>query len=138
MISLGMALMTVGILQFTVIPLIADINRSHVANPDWPGHARFHVLTQVLTTSALGLVALFSLWSGRLTPELGVCVAMLCSVAALAPFFISVATRRLYGGELMPVRFGIARLHLGMVEGNVLNFGSAAALILIGRLLLQP
>lgn len=132
----GMVLMSIGILQFTVIPLFADLNRSHAANPDWPGHARNHLVTQVLTTSSLGLLALFFLWSGRVERDLGICLAMMMSVAALAPFFISALSSPLFGGKLMPVRLGLGRITLGRVEGNVLNFGSAGLLVLAGRLLL--
>lgn len=132
----GMVLMSIGILQFTVIPLFADLNRSHAANPDWPGHARSHLVTQVLTTSSLGLLALFFLWSGRVERDLGICLAMMMSVAALAPFFISALSSPLFGGKLMPVRLGLGRITLGRVEGNVLNFGSAGLLVLAGRLLL--
>jgi hypothetical protein len=133
--TIGLTLMTIAILQFTIIPLFADLNRSHVANPDWPGHARTHVLTQVVTTSSLGVLALYFLWGGRVTQDLGICFAMMCSVAALAPFFLSVVTRRLYGGELMPVRFGLGRIQFGRIEGNIVNFGSSAILLIIGRLL---
>jgi hypothetical protein len=134
--EIGMILMSVGILQFTVIPLFADLNRSHAANPDWPGHARNHLVTQVLTTSSLGLLALFFLWSGQVDRELGICLAMMMSVAALAPFFISALSSPLFGGKLMPVRLGLGRITLGRVEGNVLNFGSAGLLVLVGRFLL--
>jgi hypothetical protein len=131
----GMILMTIGILQFTVIPLLADLNRSHAANPDWPGHARNHLVTQVLTTSALGVLALYFLWSGRFGRELGLCLAMMMSVAALTPFFMSALSSPLFGGQLMPVRVGLGRITLGRIEGNLLNFGSAAILIILGRLL---
>ncbi len=131
----GLILMTIGILQFTIIPLFADLNRTHAANPDWPGHARSHLVTQVLTTSALGVLALFFLWGGRVEQELGICLAMMMSAAALAPFFASALAAPLFGGRLMPVRIGLGRITLGQVEGNVLNFGLAALLIVAGRLL---
>lgn len=134
-ITVGVVLMTIAILQFTLIPLIADLNRSHVANPAWPGHARFHVAMQVLTTSAIGCLALFLLWSGRVGHELALCLATMLAGAALAPFFASVLTRHIYGGKLMPVSIGVAGLRLGRIEGNVLNFGSSATLFLVGRLI---
>lgn len=133
--ALGKILMTVAILQFTVIPLIADLNRSHAANPDWPGHARNHLVVQVLTTSAIGMLALFFLWSGRVDTDLGQCIATMLVAAALLPFFIAVAASPLFGGQLMPARLGIGRITLGRIEGNLLNFGSAAVLFLLGRTL---
>lgn len=132
--NIGMVLMTVAILQFTVIPLIADLNRSHATNPEWPGHARNHLVVQVLTTSAIGCLALYLLWSGRLEHQLALCISTMLASAALVPFFASVATRRFYGGALMPARIGLGRVRLGQVEGNLLNFSGAAVLFLTGRL----
>ena len=133
MTNIGMTLMTIAILQYTVIPLFADLNRTHAANPAWPGHARNHLVTQVLTTSSLGLLALYFLWSGRFESELAVCLAVMCSAAALLPFFASALAAPLFGGEIMPVREGLGRIKLARIEGNIANFGSSAILLLVGR-----
>ena len=134
--TLGLVLITIAILQFTVIPLFADLNRSHAANPEWPGHARNHLVTQVLTTSSLGALALYFLWSGRFAPDLRICLAMLCSLAALAPFFISTLATPLFGGEIMPQRTGLGRVRFAGIEGNVANFSVSLALLISGRLML--
>ena len=132
----GLVLMTIAILQFTVIPLFADLNRSHAANAAWPGHARSHLVTQVLTTSSLGVLALYFLRSGRFAPDLRVCLAMLCALTALAPFFISTLATPLFGGQITPPRTGLGRVRFARIEGNVANFSVSLVLLISGRLML--
>lgn len=133
--DLGLGLMSVAILQYMLGPLFADLNRSHAANPAWPGHARFHVVAQTLAGSAIGGVALFFLWSGRVDLALGTCIATILSLAVLGSFFIALFSAPIYGGSGY-AGSGLASTRLGRIDGNVANFGSSLVILLIGRLLI--
>src|ERR1700751_1461256 len=65
---------------------IADWNETHVYNPRWPPHAKFHNAQTLVLGSLLGLVTLYMLWGrGDLRSAVLVCslywVAMLGSLA---------------------------------------------------------
>lgn len=131
---LGLSLMSLAVLQYGVIPLFADLNRTHAANARWQAHARFHVVTQVLTTSAVAAISLWLLWSPHVEHSLGICVAAALSFAVIGGFFASAAFRRVYGGTLGDEEGGIPKF--GRVDLNAINFGSAALLLVIGRVIL--
>jgi hypothetical protein len=42
-----------------------DWNETHIYNPDWPAHAKFHNAQTMSTGAALGLVGLYALWGRR-------------------------------------------------------------------------
>lgn len=128
---LGLSVMSLAVLMYGVIPLFADLNRIHATNPAWTAHARFHVVTQVLTTTAVAAISLWLLWSPAIERSLGICLAAALSFAVLGSFFLSAALRRFYGGALSDAEGGIEKYR--SVDLNLLNFGSAAVLLLIGR-----
>lgn len=72
--AMGKTLLGFAIVATVAIVAIADVfNATHLFNPDWPGHARFHIGMQFTT---LVIVSLFSLaalrrgqvWTAALAP----------------------------------------------------------------------
>lgn len=58
MTSLSRGLLGLSVVGTVVIVAVADVfNTTHLFNPDWPPHARFHIAMQF---TALVLVSLFS------------------------------------------------------------------------------
>ncbi len=133
--TVGLVLMTVAILQYGVIPIVADFNSSHATNPRWPAHARFHVVAQVLTTSSVAVVALWLLWSPQIERSLGICLAATLSGCVLGGFHIGALCRHWYGGALSDADGGIPKAR--GVYLNVVNFGLATVLLVAGRLALR-
>ena len=74
----------------------ADLNETHVFNPQWPPHARFHGAAGWGTITGTQLLALWLLWRPRSSPgeaDLAVRTAALLPVLAWAPFFPALLTR---------------------------------------------
>ena len=73
----------------------ADLNRTHVFNPHWPPHARFHSAAGWGTVAGSQLLALWLLWRPGQQPgerDLAVKTAALLPAIAWAPFFFALST----------------------------------------------
>ena len=121
----GRILITLATLLYGIAPLFADLNATHVLNPEWTPHSRVHMVWLLGTNSCIAALALWLLWfqaQRGLSAILGLCV--------MAGFWIAVATSPLYGGALSDVR-GIDTRILG-IEGNALVFGIIVILLVAG------
>jgi hypothetical protein len=73
----------------------ADLNRTHVFNPNWPPHARFHGAAGWGTVAGSQLLALWLIWRRGSAPaegDLAIKTAALLPVIAWTPFFPALAT----------------------------------------------
>jgi hypothetical protein len=55
-------LITFCVLIFAVVIPILEVNASHVFNANWPAHARFHEVWQLITNCGIGLLCLWLVW----------------------------------------------------------------------------
>jgi len=72
----------------------ADLNSTHVFNPGWPPHARFHNATGWGTVVGTQLLALWLLWrpgQQAADGDTAVTTAAMLSTIAWAPFFAALA-----------------------------------------------
>ena len=116
---------TVATLLYGVLPLLADLSDTHVLNPSWPPHARFHLVWFLGSAALIAVLALWLLWvRGEivLAAAVGLCV--------LAGFWIAAATKSLYGGALADG--GAPEEELGAVAANAVFFGLIFVLLLVG------
>ncbi len=73
----------------------ADLNRTHVFNPRWPPHARFHAAAGWGTVAGAQLLSLWLLWQPGDHPverDLAVKAAALLPTVSWLPFFLALAT----------------------------------------------
>ena len=137
MLTAAQVLLTIVVLGVGLIPVRADLNRTHATNPHWVGHARFHVVWQVVSYAGLALLALCLLWipgAERSTRAVTVGVIALC---ILVGFFAAVAGRPRYDGALADDN-GYPPVHLGgrAVDLNVLTFSVLVVVLALAWVLL--
>jgi len=83
----GRLLISLATLLTGVVPWLTDWNDTHVFNPQWPPHARFHGAVSIALSTALSPVALWLLWRRSADPAAAATVAALIPAAYWGPFF---------------------------------------------------
>jgi hypothetical protein len=63
--SPGKVLLSVSTLWAAVGPYAFDWNETHIYNPEWPPHAKFHNAQTMSTGVALGVAGLYTTWMRR-------------------------------------------------------------------------
>lgn len=78
MMLLGRILLTIALGSTLSGPIGADWNDTHVFNPSWPPHARFHSVVGLFVTTGFSLIGLWLLWrkSTDYLPQLTVAAAV--------------------------------------------------------------
>lgn len=78
---------------FTIIsPFLADWNVTHIYNPRWPPHAKFHNAQTMSFAVLLGALALYYLWGRRRGGDERSNVAVAVQFAALCEGFAGMWT----------------------------------------------
>ena len=91
-------LLTLVTLGYSVVPVLADFNKTHATNPHWTAHARFHVVWQVSSYCGIGLIALVLIWTAGPVTKLWLAVAL--AAAMYGGFFATAFTMPRFGGRL--------------------------------------
>jgi len=93
-------LLTLLAVLLCIGPAKADFNATHATNPLWPGHARFHVVWQVITNSTNTLVMLVLIWVPVVQYDLQLKLVSLLVAIILGSFYVTLACMRLFEGTL--------------------------------------
>jgi hypothetical protein len=98
--TIARVLLTLTVIGYALITIVADFNKTHATNPRWTAHARFHVVWQVLSYVGVGLVATYLIWVEGSNPRERLYLAAALSIAIYGSFFAAVAARPTFGGAL--------------------------------------
>ena len=126
----GKILMTVATAIYGLFPPLADFNPTHALNPLWPGHARYHVVWQVIITFWLAVLGLYLLWTTSAERESATRISFLLGLIVLGGFLCDAAVRHLYGGALTDPN-GYPPIFFGW-DGNLTVFSAAFVILVIG------
>jgi hypothetical protein len=138
---LARSLLTLSTLGYSLILVFADFNRTHATNPLWTGHARFHVVWQVLSNCGVALIVLGLIWTAGPIAKLWLGAAF--AMVMYAAFFATAFAMKLFGGALLDVNGvpPITTLNVGgkplQVDANVTVFGAMAVIAIVAMLLIR-
>ncbi|MEM9696259.1 MAG: DUF6640 family protein, partial [Myxococcota bacterium] len=91
----------VSILGVGIGPLFLELGTTHLFNPRWPPHARFHLVWFACSNALLALLASTALWGRWPDARRGVQIAGALNGVMLAGFFVAALLRPIYAGALV-------------------------------------
>lgn len=80
--------------------LAIDLNRTHATNPEWPGHARLHLVWQVATVVGLAFLEVVLVLAPGPFPEQRFYLAAVLAAIPMLSFFAAFLARGFYKGAL--------------------------------------
>ena len=116
-------IVTTGTLVYGIVPAIADLNETHLFNPLWSEHARFHGAWFLAFGAGVAGTALFLIW---LRNE--VFVPIVLGLVFAGGFWIATLFRAAYGGALVDTN-GHTHTIAG-IESNTFLFSVLSLLLL--------
>ncbi len=82
-----------------VATLAVDLNRTHATNPEWPAHARFHLVWQNVSVAVLTAITEYVLWNQNIAERTRFHLAIWMTAAPLFGFLAALFSRSFYGGS---------------------------------------
>lgn len=108
----GRLVLTLILVFFGFGDVLIDGNATHLFNPGWPPHARYHLVMQFVAFAALGGLGLHFLWRPGREALLHLKLAALIPVALIGSLYVAAlvpTTSTLYGADLaVPHVLGLA------------------------------
>jgi len=89
-------LITLAVMIFMVVVPVLEINNSHVFNPEWPPHARFHEVWQLTTNCGIGVLCLWLAWT-----KSNIRLASVLVVIVMGGVLFSHGIESFYGGSIV-------------------------------------
>ena len=105
-------LLTIGALEFFG-PILRDTNASHLLNPEWVGHARFHLMWCLALWLCLGVFNLQLIWRRRPFDPSNLYLALWLQGFNVLAFWGAAALWPLYTAQVFD-----SKIHVGVLNVN--------------------
>lgn len=109
------------------------IDPYHLLNPQWPGHARFHLLWLICGGALGALTSIYLFWTATPKNPVRLQMGALLGAVHLGGFFLAALLKGAAGAEFD----ADGRLLFGFLPPNMLHLGTSAALLFTGYKLCQ-
>ena len=108
----GRIILTVVLINSFVVSIYVDLNETHLFNPQWTGHAKFHDAAMLHLLTGVCILGLWLMWRRSCEPEIGVRVAALIPIIFWAAFWymttiLPETSLRATDGETLPTIAGL-------------------------------
>lgn len=131
-------LLTIGVLEFFG-PIVRDTSVTHLLNPAWVGHARFHLAWALVFMGLSGICNLYLIWFRRPYRISSLYLSWVWQACNILGFWGAAILERAYGGSIVDPEFHFAVL--GMNE-NIFAFVVLTTILVINmaylKLRLEP
>jgi hypothetical protein len=104
---------------------LADWNRTHLFNPEWTPHSKFHDAWTVLLGAGLGAISLRALWSSEPDPELAALLPALFWATQAGSYAFPGATGIASEFPEAAARVGLSRFSEGVASASMLALTAA-------------
>ena len=94
-------LIALGVVIYAVVVPFLEINSSHVFNPFWPAHARFHEVWQLTTNICIGILALWLAFGKN-----AIRTASVLNIAVMGGALVAHILEESYGGSIISGNIG--------------------------------
>lgn len=118
----GRLVLTLILLFFGFGGILIDGNATHLFNPAWPPHARYHLVMQFVAFAALGGLGMWLLWRSGHDALLHLRVAVLICVVLIGSLYVAAfvpGTSTLYESELEVLRVQGVALPPNLLAGTL-------------------
>ena len=133
LLQISKTLLTLGALEFFG-PILRDTNSSHLLNPEWAGHARFHLMWNLMLWLCLGIFCLYLIWWRRPFTLSNLYLALILQGFNVVAFWGAVALGPLYAAQVFDTKIHIGFLN---VNENIIAFIFFSLLWIASFLLLK-